>query len=534
MMDMDLGEMFLNFPLHEQLRPYCGIDLRPFFPEEAGSSPLWEHWERCMMGLKSSPYVTIKTLLLGYESVVGDRTLIDNPFHWSSVKQNLPGTPEYDPTMPWVYRVNANGNIAGIVKTYVDDLRPKAESESAFGHRAASLLQFLEIQVSSRKTRPPSQSPGAWAGTVAVTGDKGVGVHVSQEKWNKAQQLVASLLAILSTDPDMDRRALESARGFFIHLQRTYPALSPFLKGIHLTVDGWREGRDSNKWKQPSFKWDRILTYNDEGHHVWTLPPLPSTPDRVDPAPQLQLDLCSLETLFAPHTPPTRFLHPTTITMAVYGFVDASGTGFGSSFCCNDGSLCYRHGVWRRDADHTSSNYKELRNLVEALEGGLATAELSDSEVFIFTDNSTVEGAFYKGHSNSKLLFDLILRLRQIEMSGTMRLHVVHVSGSRMIQQGTDGLSRGDVTEGVMQHIPMLSYIPLHLHCIQRSPQLLSWVQSWCPDPNTSPLTPSRLVRVGAWYLQRICGRLWVVACTGTVRHVVFVDASTGGCSHRA
>jgi hypothetical protein len=61
-----------------------------------------------------------------------------------------------------------------------------------------------------------------------------------------------------------------------------------------------------------------------------------------------------------------------------------------------------------------------------------------------------------KGHSDSKMLFDLIVWLRQVEMTGALRLHVTHIAGTRMIQQGTDGLSRSDVTEGVMQHSPML------------------------------------------------------------------------------
>ena len=49
MMDLDLGEIFLNFPLDPQLRPYCGIDLRPFFLEEAGDRTLWQVWVRCMI-----------------------------------------------------------------------------------------------------------------------------------------------------------------------------------------------------------------------------------------------------------------------------------------------------------------------------------------------------------------------------------------------------------------------------------------------------------------------------------------------------
>jgi hypothetical protein len=245
MMDMGLGEMFLNFPLDEQLRPYCGIDLRPFFPEEAGEQTLWEHWVRCMMGLRSSPYCTIKTLLLGYETVTGDRHRPDNAFRWTAAKLNLLGSATYNPSMPWVYRVRETGRIASTIKIYVDDLRPIAESEQdcwLLGHQAAAALQFLGIQVLARKTRPPSQHPGAWAGTVAVTGSEGVGMKVAQGKWDKAKRLVQELLDELDTKPTLDRKVLESIRGFFIHLQRTYPAITPFIKGLHLSIDGWRPG----------------------------------------------------------------------------------------------------------------------------------------------------------------------------------------------------------------------------------------------------------------------------------------------------
>ncbi len=93
-----------------------------------------------------------------------------------------------------------------------------------------------------------------------------------------------------------------------------------------------------------------------------------------------------------------------------------------------------------------------------------------------------------KGHSDSEMLFDLIVWLRQVEMTGALRLHVTHIAGTRMIQQGTDGLSRSDVTEGVMQHSPMLYHIPLHLDSMQWSPSLLPLLQSWCPESFITPL----------------------------------------------
>jgi len=56
--DRDLGEMFLNFILHEHLRRYCGVDFTKYFPEEIpkGQRKLWERWTRCCMGILPSPY----------------------------------------------------------------------------------------------------------------------------------------------------------------------------------------------------------------------------------------------------------------------------------------------------------------------------------------------------------------------------------------------------------------------------------------------------------------------------------------------
>jgi hypothetical protein len=54
MADVDVGEMFLNFVLHKDLRSVSGVDLTCFFPSKDGK-PLWETWQRATMGLKSSP-----------------------------------------------------------------------------------------------------------------------------------------------------------------------------------------------------------------------------------------------------------------------------------------------------------------------------------------------------------------------------------------------------------------------------------------------------------------------------------------------
>jgi hypothetical protein len=155
-----------------------------------------------------------------------------------------------------------------------------------------------------------------------------------------------------------------------------------------------------------------------------------------------------------------------------YGFGDASGPGFGASFQFAD-DIYYEYGQWCTEVTESeSSNWRELNNLVEALENILARYNLEGCEIFLFTDNSTAEGAFWKGSAKSRKLFELILRLKKLEMKHGLMLHVVHVSGKRMIPQGSDGFSRAYHSQGVMQGRPMTDFIPLHLAPIEREPRL--------------------------------------------------------------
>jgi hypothetical protein len=62
--DLDLGKMFLNFPLPMLFRRFSGIDLSPFkdrlgFKHVSNQAiQLW--WERCWMGFRPSPYYSTR------------------------------------------------------------------------------------------------------------------------------------------------------------------------------------------------------------------------------------------------------------------------------------------------------------------------------------------------------------------------------------------------------------------------------------------------------------------------------------------
>ena len=49
-----------------------------------------------------------------------------------------------------------------------------------------------------------------------------------------------------------------------------------------------------------------------------------------------------------------------------------------------------------------------------------------------------------------------------------------------MIEQGTDGVSRGFLAQGIMAGESMLSFIPFHLTAFDRSSNVEPWVKSWC------------------------------------------------------
>jgi hypothetical protein len=65
-----------------------------------------------------------------------------------------------------------------------------------------------------------------------------------------------------------------------------------------------------------------------------------------------------------------------------------------------------------------------------------------------------------------------------------------------MIAQGTDGVSRGSLKQGVANGASMLSFVPLHQGAIERNPALLPWIQSWS-DPGLELLTPEGWFTLG-------------------------------------
>jgi hypothetical protein len=175
----------------------------------------------------------------------------------------------------------------------------------------------------------------------------------------------------------------------------------------------------------------------------------PYHPEWVHAVPHLSHDIQGLLTLLASPKPPKRLIRSNAITIALYGFGDVFGAGFGDAPISPSGVQC-RYRVWGTDLHAQSLKYRELFNLTEDMEDYVANLCLSHlqnlvqsvehdasqglltrAEMFLFTDNPA-EGAFYKGTSTNKQQFELVLRLKQLELDFQFQLHVIHIARTRM------------------------------------------------------------------------------------------------------
>jgi hypothetical protein len=426
------------------IRPYAGVDLTPYFGENA--KLMWERWGRCLMGFTPSPYNTTQSMGWAEEIIRGNPDDLDLPFHWSHVELNLPGVASYDPSRPWVSKWTMEEQLAADMQSYCNDLRTCGLSCRATllaTRRVASVCNYLGIQDAPRKRRFPAHYPGAWAGMMAFTSDAGVFGTVSQEKWDKMRGIIFGLCNVLENQGGRFKHSdLLSDRGFLIYVARTYKSMRPYLKGLNLTIDRWRPGCDKQGWKDKDWYDNFPMVGTEEGDE--------EAPEFVTAVPWLQWDLEALKALLEADAPAVRSIRPSMRIDVRYGFGDASAAGFGGSILL-PGGISYRLSVWGKDTEDSCSNYRELHNLVETLETEVEAGNLKNCEMFMMTDNSTAEACFYRGTSSSKKLFELVLRLHKLKMTAGMTLHIIHVAGTRMIAQGTDGLSGGDLLEGVMK-----------------------------------------------------------------------------------
>ena len=267
-------------------------------------------------------------------------------------------------------------------------------------------------------------------------------------------------------------KTTEQLVGFIVYVAQTYTNLFPYLKGIYLTLNSWRKGRDSEGWLKLEMK--RLRRLN-------RIEPDGKPPVWVEIMPQFYTDIAALMDLTKYKDPPDLPVRASN-DRAVYCIGDASGSGFGNMVWIQGGKVVdAEFGNWTFEVSETnSSNFRESANLVIKLKRLILENRIQKgSEVFVVTDNFVAEATFFKGSAKSPLLHELIVKLRKLEMEGQLIITFTWLSGKRMIAQGTDGLSRGDFSSGVMQGKAFLDFFPLNETAFQLHKPLREVVLSW-------------------------------------------------------
>ena len=164
---------------------------------------------------------------------------------------------------------------------------------------------------------------------------------------------------------------------------------------------------------------------------------------------------------------------------------DGSGTGTGGTI--NFLSLNSDHdnteldiwmGTWDGTVVTASSNWKEMCTLKQTLENEKMRGgeRVRNRRLLYCTDNLVTCDIFRKGTSKSTALQKLFLDIKLLELELGCHLFLIHVPGTIMIQEGTDGLSRGVPIQALNKYKGNL-LLPLLWRPAIPSSTLLSWAQ---------------------------------------------------------
>jgi hypothetical protein len=225
--------------------------------------------------------------------------------------------------------------------------------------------------------------------------------------------------------------------------------------------------------------------------------------------PRLRDDLKVLIQLTEAEAPSLRRVRAIRKAQILYGFGDASGSGFGWCIDFGDG-VRYELGEWCDKIQEASSNYRELQNLVNAMLRAAQEWRLDGCELLLYTDNKTAEGSFFWRTAKTRALFELFVTLYKLQMQFDFILHLVWISGTRMIQQGTDGLSGGEKNILATCGMSLGGMVHLHLSATAQSAMLEDWIRGWADTGRQL-----EVLELGVVHLGSPTGILWMVSGAG-------------------
>ena len=405
---IDASKFFYQFPTAREDRPYLGI-IHP------GTGEILAYYG-LPMGSANSPALACRYGMAFLRKLISETPVFHGSVQANCYWRSFGMREDLDPSLGYGYvLVKANGEGAARAWSFVDDFLLHAPTQAACQE---ALTAFLDLSVKCgmlchpKKLVPPQQVVKYCGFLLDTTGiptcripepkrDRALAMirHVLNHPHNNWSRLaLAVVVGVLESLAECTPRRIGHTylRSFQIQL---HPGgqpggLEPYLTTVRLTTRTLQE----LQW------WERHL---QEGKG--------------------------------------RVVRGTSAGTLVPSFGDGSGTGTGGTFRLPDGPLKMWKGKWMPCIHHYSSNWKELNTLRLTLETMLQepSVGIRGCTLFYFTDNSTTYWIAGNGCSKNPKLHLTLEQIRYLEVQLGCHLNVIHVPGLLMIQEGTDGLSRG-------------------------------------------------------------------------------------------
>lgn len=405
---VDASKFFYQFPTHPDDQPHLGV-VHPI------TQKLYI-WTGLPMGSGSSPglagrYGQAFVRMLVERSKMFASTSRANCW-WTSFREE-----GYDPTRGYGYSLErSDGKPAVKIWVFVDDFAihgPDYESTSQALRDFLDLAVQVGLLVHPKKLQPPRQVQTYTGFIFDTRGDPTL--RIPQEKLERATSM-ARCVQEHPPNQDFSRLALSVVAGTLESLADATPNRlgHTYLRATHRLIHP--EGHDPGRNVYYS-----SCSISDSVRHEmrWWLEILADRRGRR-----------------------TRGSRSSTL-IPTWG--DGSGTGTGGTILLPDRPLNLWMGQWTPAVHHHSSNWKELKTLLLTLQqlATLPREALEGVTVFYFTDNSVTYYVTSSGSSTSPGLHGLVEQIQLLAISLGCFLEVIHVPGVVMIEQGTDGLSRG-------------------------------------------------------------------------------------------
>lgn len=326
------------------------------------------------------------------------------------VREQIPGSADFDPSQPAVLFVDEDGK-RDAVQVHMDDAIVGGDTfEDALSDEESFLkhLGALGIHLSWKKRVSATQSDADYGGFSIRTDMEGGGLQV-RTKEGVADQLHAAALGALgaASNPATTLARLGGLAERVFSLNRAYRAFLARFYGFASRVGG---------------DWRRSLSQMaDERKDIREI------------AKTARADAC-----FAEMVKSDLYVQ----------FGDASGIRAGGAVLGPDGAVtAWTAPLPPRVVVNFGSNIKELRRILIQMEAHASAHKAGGPSVFgctvfDFTDSQYTSDVLERGKAETNEGNAIIRAIRRICIALRAKLHVFHVAGTRLVENGVDGLSR--------------------------------------------------------------------------------------------